>query len=148
MVKNKFKYFMILFVFSMKVMYGGEELKMGNILEKCQGSPNCITSLEEMKGDSNYVEPILFGDEAIQEVEGRLISVLEKLDGKIVEKKDGYIKVEFSSKIFKFKDVAEFIILADKKLIMVRSEAQTGWSDFGVNRKRMEKIRVDFSILY
>ncbi|MGL4568691.1 MAG: DUF1499 domain-containing protein, partial [Fusobacteriaceae bacterium] len=27
----------------------------------------------------------------------------------------------------------------------VRSEAETGWSDFGVNRKRMEKIRDEFS---
>lgn len=141
-MKNRFKYLMISFIFTAGVSYGGE---MEKILEKCPGRPNCVVSLEEMKENSHYIEPLSFGDKDSQEVEKKLTQIILSLDGKIVEERDGYIKAEFFSKTFKFKDVAEFLILPEKKLIMVRSAAETGWSDFGVNRKRIEKIRDQIS---
>lgn len=48
------------------------------------------------------------------------------------------------SSFFKFVDDVEFYFPKDKNIIHIRSLARTGYSDFGVNRKRMEKIRVRF----
>lgn len=57
---------------------------------------------------------------------------------------DNYIRAEFVSKIFRFVDDVEFYF-PDKKskelLIHVRSASRVGYSDLGVNRKRIEQIR-------
>jgi uncharacterized protein (DUF1499 family) len=63
---------------------------------------------------------------------------------KIVVVEDNYIRAEFVSKIFRFVDDVEFYF-PDKKskelLIHVRSASRVGYSDLGVNRKRIEQIR-------
>ena len=144
-MKNRFKYLIISIIFPMGIAYGGDEMKSVKILERCPGSPNCVVSLEEFREDSHYIEPIFFKEETSQEVKDKLLGILEKIGGKVVEEEESYVKAQFSSKVFRFKDIAQFVILPEKNMIMVRSEAETGWSDFGVNRKRMEKIRDEFS---
>jgi len=74
-------------------------------------------------------------------VKEKLIKVIEKFQGKILEDKGNFLKVAFYSKIFGFEDIADFNIEPEKNVINIRSAAQTGYYDFGVNRKRMEKIR-------
>lgn len=140
-IKNGLKYLIISIIFPMGIMYGGEDLKMKNILEKCPSSPNCVISLEEYRDDSHYIEPLSLGSKSPQESEQKLKKIISELDGKISEEREGYIRADFFSKIFKFKDVAEFMILPEKNIVMIRSAAETGWSDLGVNRKRIEKIR-------
>jgi len=49
--------------------------------------------------------------------------------------------VEFRSNVFRFVDDVEFLFDREKKLIHVRSASRVGYSDLGVNRKRVEKIR-------
>jgi uncharacterized protein (DUF1499 family) len=51
-----------------------------------------------------------------------------------------YLHYTFKSKIFGFTDDVEFLIDAGKKLIHYRSASRTGYSDMGVNRKRMIQI--------
>jgi uncharacterized protein (DUF1499 family) len=58
----------------------------------------------------------------------------------IVLREAGYLRVEFRSLIFRFVDEAEFSFDEITRLIHFRSGARTGYSDFGVNRARMEKI--------
>ena len=74
-----------------------------------------------------------------------LLSVLESMPRcTIVDKENDYIHAEFRSMIFRFVDDAEFYFDPDKPVIDVRSAARLGYSDFGVNRKRMEEIRQQF----
>ncbi|MGL4402366.1 MAG: DUF1499 domain-containing protein [Fusobacteriaceae bacterium] len=144
-MKKLFSYLVVFILFSVGILYGGEGMKIKKVLEKCPDSPNCVVSLEELREDSHYIEPIFFKEETSREVKEKLLETIEKLGGKIMEEEEDYVKAQFSSKVFRFKDITQFVIQTEKNMIMVRSEAETGWSDFGVNRKRMEKIREEFS---
>ncbi|WP_432204938.1 DUF1499 domain-containing protein [Cetobacterium somerae] len=112
------------------------------MLEECPKSPNCVSSFSQNK--SHYIKPIeIVGN--VNEAREKLIQILKNLHGEILQENKDYIKVAFYSKFFKFEDIAEFQIDSNKKIINVRSAAQTGWYDFGVNRKRIEKIRQELN---
>jgi len=68
-------------------------------------------------------------------------SVVESLPKTHLEKESlNYLHYTFKSKIFGFTDDVEFLIDAGQKLIHFRSASRTGYSDMGVNKKRMTKI--------
>ncbi len=57
---------------------------------------------------------------------------------------ENYIRVEFTSLIFRFVDDVEFYFPTaenEKMIIHIRSASRIGYSDFGANRKRIEQIR-------
>ena len=58
-----------------------------------------------------------------------------------MEEDETYLHVEFTSRIFRFVDDVEFVFEDETKTIHFRSASRTGYSDFGVNRNRMEEIR-------
>jgi uncharacterized protein (DUF1499 family) len=60
---------------------------------------------------------------------------------KIISATDDYIHVECSSLVFGFVDDLEAHLRPADNLIAVRSAARLGYSDFGVNRKRVERLR-------
>ena len=55
-----------------------------------------------------------------------------------------YLRVEVRSLIFRFVDDVEFTLQPELGLIQIRSSARTGYTDFGVNRRRIERIRQIF----
>lgn len=110
----------------------------------CPTSPNCVSSMAP-KEDSHYIEPIVYNDITRNLAMEKITVILKELKNtSIVEEGDEYIHAEVRSSFFKFIDDLEFYFPKDKNIIHVRSLARTGYSDFGVNRKRMEKIRVKF----
>ena len=62
----------------------------------------------------------------------------------MVRIEEDYIHAEFVSYFFKFVDDVEFYFDPAQKLIQVRSASRTGYSDLGVNRRRIEAIREQF----
>jgi uncharacterized protein (DUF1499 family) len=66
---------------------------------------------------------------------------------RIITDTDTYIHAEFASAIFGFVDDVEFWFDESTKLIHVRSAARLGYSDLGVNRKRVEYIRAQWKAL-
>jgi uncharacterized protein (DUF1499 family) len=62
----------------------------------------------------------------------------------IVQSTDDYVHVEFRSAVFGFVDDVEFYF-SPPGTIQVRSAARTGYFDFGVNRERVETLRVRFA---
>lgn len=115
-------------------------------LAPCPNTPNCVSSQATEK--QQFIEPILFSG-AQQEAKASLIDVLSKeARVAIVENQDDYIRVDFTSKWFRFVDDVEFYFPAttnEGTIIHVRSASRTGRSDFGVNRKRIERIRLVMS---
>jgi uncharacterized protein (DUF1499 family) len=83
-----------------------------------------------------------------QEAQGRLLQILESEDRtKILEIQDDYIRAEFTSALFRFVDDVEFYFQEkqdDETCIHVRSASRIGYSDFGANRKRIERLRSRF----
>jgi len=112
----------------------------------CPKTPNCVNS--QTTGEKHFIEPIHFIGER-QEAQERLLKILKSWKRtKIIVVQENYIRVEFTSQIFRFVDDAEFYFpptKAGKLTIHVRSASRVGHSDFGVNRKRIEQIRNKFN---
>ena len=86
------------------------------------------------------MEPIPFGG-SLSEARSRLLEVVCAMPRTtIVVERDDYLKIEFRSRLFRFVDDVEFYLKAERGLIQFRSAARVGYSDLGVNRRRLEKI--------
>jgi uncharacterized protein (DUF1499 family) len=111
-------------------------------LAACPDRPNCVSSLSDDKG--HFITPLTYeGSRA--EATARLLSVLEQMRGaKIVSRTDTTIHAEFTSRIFGFVDDVDFRFDAANRRIDLRSASRVGYTDFGVNRKRIEEIRRRF----
>lgn len=114
----------------------------GNELGACPNSPNCISSLAD--DDKHYLDAIEYTVTKEQAKEIILEIVKEEKNSEVITVKDNYIHVIFKSGVFKFIDDLEFVFSEDKNTINFRSAARSGYSDFGVNRKRLERIKKEF----
>lgn len=107
-------------------------------LKECPDSPNCVSTQTSQK--SKKMDPIPF-ELAPDEVVKIIKSVIENLPNTRLENESSsYLHYTFKSRIFGFIDDVEFLIDPDGKLIHFRSASRTGYSDMGVNRKRMTEI--------
>ena len=113
-----------------------------NRLSPCPSTPNCVSSLSEDK--SHYVEPLTYMG-TLEEAREKLISVIHSMKRtEIVTAEMNYIHATIKSALFRFVDDVEFSFDDQRKVIDVRSASRTGYSDLGVNRKRVEEIRRRF----
>jgi len=72
----------------------------------------------------------------------RLRRIVEAMPGaKVVQARDDYLYVQFTTRWMKFVDDAEFWFDPSANVIQVRSASRVGRKDFGVNRARIEAIR-------
>ncbi|MGB5749869.1 MAG: lipocalin family protein [Desulfobacterales bacterium] len=116
--------------------------KAANMFAPCPDSPNCVSSLAEDK--KHFIAPIPYsGENAV--AQHKLLEVLNSFKNARVVRIEGiYIHAEFVSSIFRFVDDVEFFFDDAIKVIQVKSASRTGYSDLGVNRRRVEKIRKKF----
>jgi uncharacterized protein (DUF1499 family) len=63
-----------------------------------------------------------------------------------VSRTKDYSYAEYESALMGFVDGVEFWFDLDAKIIHVRAASRLGYSDFGVNRARIEDIRRKFSV--
>jgi len=111
-------------------------------LSPCPKSPNCVSSLSEDK--SHQVDPLTYSA-TLEEAREKLISVIKSMKrSEIVTAENNYIHATFTSFLFRFVDDVEFSFDDETKVINVRSASRTGYSDLGVNRRRVEEIRKRF----
>lgn len=107
-------------------------------LKPCPDSPNCVNS-EQGTDVSHQVDPLPF-DGAPDQAWLKLKQAIDAQGGKITEEQPGYLRVEFTSRIFRFVDDLECRLQVQDNLIQVRSASRVGHSDFGVNRKRVDRL--------
>lgn len=111
-------------------------------LAPCPQTPNCVNS--QAVGEKQHIQPIRYQG-TVKEARAHLLQILDSLKRtKILNAKEDYIRVEFSSAFFRFVDDVEFYFHDEESedaIIHVRSASRIGRSDFGVNRKRIEMIR-------
>jgi uncharacterized protein (DUF1499 family) len=120
----------------------GIGVKDGHLMP-CPGSPNCVSSYET--DQSHYTEPLTYTGSR-ENARNVVLSILDALpDANVVQSQNDYIHAEFRSKIFRFVDDVEFQFVESSPIIQVRSASRVGYSDLGVNRKRMDKIRKLFN---
>jgi len=114
-------------------------------LKPCPKTPNCVNS--QAVGKKQYIEPIHYAGTQ-DESRARILQVLGSLKRtKIVTAQQNYIRAEVASALFRFVDDVEFYFQeeqAGETVIHIRSASRIGYFDFGVNRKRIERIRSKF----
>ena len=114
-------------------------------LMPCPETPNCVSSQGE--DEAHAIQPFHFTGSQ-QEARARLLRILEsEKRTKILTLQENYIRVEFTSALFRFVDDVEFYFpkkQGDKTIIHIRSASRVGYSDFGANRKRIEGLRNKF----
>jgi len=132
---------MLLTIFSCASNPPKEQLVEGK-LRPCPSSPNCVSS--ENDRPSSRVEPLTF-EGSPEKAWGDLKETIGEMGGKIQEEHDGYLWATFTSRVFRFVDDVEFRMVPSDGIIHVRSGSRVGYSDLGVNRKRVEKLRAVFS---
>jgi len=64
---------------------------------------------------------------------------------KIVETDGDYLHAEVTSRIMKYVDDLEVSLIPENNKIVIRSESRVGEGDFGVNKKRVDSIKNNFS---
>ena len=112
-------------------------------LATCPATPNCVSSLDP--GSKHYVEPLKY-EGSRKEAQYRLLRVLHSFKRiRVVEFEEKYIRAEFISAVMRFVDDTEFYFSEGETTIQLRSASRIGFSDLGVNRRRIEKIRKKFS---
>jgi uncharacterized protein (DUF1499 family) len=111
-----------------------------NHLAPCPSSNNCVVS--QNADEKHTIEPIKYHGER-EQVKETLLKVLTVVPRtEVIEQTDNYIHALSKSRIFKFIDDVEFYLPEDESIIHIRSASRVGESDLGVNRRRMEQIRL------
>lgn len=110
------------------------------LLAPCPNKPNCVSS-ENITSEKHAINPIplssIQGDQPLLKVK----EVIELLGGKVSHADDVYLSGTFTSDLFGFVDDVEFRLDKAAGQLHVRSASRVGYSDLGVNRKRMDQIR-------
>lgn len=109
----------------------------------CPDSPNCVSSLAE--DEQHLIAPLSFTGEAktaMTKIE-EIIKGMKRTE--ILTATDTKLHAVFTSKLFRFKDDIYFEVNEEEKTINVKSASRVGYSDLGVNKKRVEAIRSLFN---
>ena len=109
-------------------------------LSPCPARPNCVSS--DADDPDRRVAPFALSQEPYSAWE-QVRTEVEKIPRTaIVARTDAYLHAECRSTLFGFVDDLELHLRPAESLIAVRSAARLGHSDFGVNRRRIERLRV------
>lgn len=108
-------------------------------LSPCPERPNCVSS--EAGPGGHFIEPFI---PSVDPHKAWLVlkAVVAKLPRTVIRTSDNvYLHAESKSRLFGFADDVEFLLQPGANRIAIRSASRTGYSDLGVNRKRLEIIR-------
>ncbi|HEY7533851.1 MAG TPA: DUF1499 domain-containing protein [Nitrospiraceae bacterium] len=108
-------------------------------LPPCPSSPNCVST--KAQDESHAIAPYRYRKSKAEAKEALKEVVRSLPRTKLVEEDEAYLHYEFTSFLFRFVDDVEFVFDDETKTLHFRSASRTGHSDFGVNRKRMERLR-------
>ncbi len=133
------------------VAYGTELIENPRATEghllPCPPKVSCVVSLD--KESQSYIAPIAYHTNINQarEILLKVLSVVPRTT--VVETTDNYIKAQAKGKFLGSSDELEFYFPANKLVIELRSASRNSNFDLGVNRRRLEQIRLalrDFNI--
>lgn len=108
-------------------------------LSPCPIRSNCVSS--QSTDAAYFIAPFFYtgiADDAFSRIKMIIMGMKRST---VVDETATYLHVEFTSALFRFVDDVEFLIDKDERTIHVRSSSRVGYYDFGVNRRRIERIR-------
>lgn len=117
----------------------------GGRLAPPKRTPNCVSSQVDSADAGHAIAPIAFALAPAQAMENLRRVVAQMRGSTIVSGDHGYLYAEFRSRLMGFVDDVEFCVCEKERVIHVRSASRLGRRDYGVNRRRVEAIRVRFA---
>ena len=135
-----------LFLLPTMVLIGCQSVRPANIgthdgkLAPCPSSPNCVSS--QSSDDAHRIAPLTYSGRAADAMKKLTVIVQTFPRTSVITISDSYLHAEFTSAIFRFVDDLEFLVDETAEVIHVRSASRMGYSDLGMNRKRIEQIRL------
>lgn len=116
----------------------------GDELPPCPDTPNCVSSRADPADRRHRIEPLDvagFGGPPA-ELMARAAAAVERLPGaRVTARGDGWLRAEARTRVFRFVDDLELRHDPDAGVLHLRSAARLGRWDFGVNRRRAERLR-------
>jgi len=112
---------------------------MNKTLAPCPDSPNCVSS--QSSDEQHAIDPLLYKSTCENAYHILMSVIASQKRSKIIIDSPSYIRAEYRSPIFGFVDDVEFVFDDKEKIIHCRSASRSGYFDFGVNRRRIERIR-------
>jgi uncharacterized protein (DUF1499 family) len=105
----------------------------------CPASPNCVSS--DATDKKHLIQPFQLATTA-EKAWPIVIEVIMQLPrSNIVRQTDSFLAVECRSAVFGFVDDLKLQLRVSEGIIAVYSASRIGYSDFGVNRDRIEVLR-------
>ena len=112
-------------------------------LSACPNKPNCVCSEPDNAG-RHAVNPVpleaISGFDEKKRTLDFVVPLIEKLGGHVTVKQRSYIAAEFESRFMGFVDDLELRLDMENGQLQLRSSSRVGYSDMGVNRKRVEAL--------
>jgi len=109
-------------------------------LTGCPASPNCVSS--DAVDGAHAIAPLQLIVSSPADGWRAVRKIIDELPRtKIISSTDDYLHAECTSAVFGFVDDLELHLRPAEKLLAVRSASRLGYSDLGVNRKRVESLR-------
>lgn len=105
----------------------------------CADSPNCVSS--DARDQRHAIAPLLLKTRTEDEWRQIRDSVFTLPRTKLLRERGNYLRAECRSAVFGFVDDLEVQLRLEDGIVAVRSASRTGYYDFGVNRRRVEKLR-------
>jgi len=132
----KFKFIIYIIVMTLSTATQAAEKK----LAACPSSPNCVSS--QATDEGHFIAPFKITGN-VEEAWAALKTALLGQSRTVITNETGdTVHAEATSLVFRFVDDIDAILDAGARLIHIRSASRTGYGDFGVNRKRVETLRL------
>lgn len=108
-------------------------------LRDCGRRPNCVSSTASNPRRRVGPWPLRAEPTAAWRTIRDVVAATPRT--RIVEQEEWYLRAEARSRLLRFVDDLEVAVDPEEGLVAVRSASRLGYSDRGVNRRRVERLR-------
>jgi uncharacterized protein (DUF1499 family) len=115
----------------------------GGKLAPVVNKPNNVSSQADPSDRGHHVAPLTYSGDGAAALKKMAGIVAAQPGARIVKQDANYLYAEFETPLMGFVDDVEFLVAPGA--LHVRSASRLGYSDMGVNRKRVEALRAAFS---
>jgi uncharacterized protein (DUF1499 family) len=105
----------------------------------CPNRPNCVSTLAHTRRHAIAAWTFSL---PVEDVKGEIKRAMARSPRtRLVAEEGPYLRFECRSALFGFVDDVDFFVDVDSHQVHYRSASRLGYSDFGVNRRRMMRLR-------
>lgn len=119
-------------------------------LRPCRSAGNCVCSQHMLAGrdpGAGHIQPFRYAGRGADAMTRLLAVLLQQPRCTVVTYGASYFHAEFRSATLGLVDDVEFLLAESESVIHLRSASRLWPSDFGINRARLEELRLAFDTI-